>query len=274
MQVRTIPVLAVLSWSLVAVCAAQNSQNTDTNLESAFRQIDRLALGKPGDLPSFLWSKLTTAPPVGEAGTLVGRSFKDVGDKMTYPLTRAIIFESVYPDQEAVLEIVRQALLNSPSRLHPQIAASAIESTLDPEQTVIIEVAGAILKPEKGRESDQKAGGKFKVNLNVSDQGADPPSEQGPLTYRPVGTSEPGAMALGDAILAVAISVDPNLNLAQFPIALNGYALPEFNPPGFAANGPYNLRDPVEMRVIDPLLPFVSPTPTPAPLPSPTPVSP
>jgi glycosyltransferase involved in cell wall biosynthesis len=186
-------------------------------------------------------------------------SFKEVGEHMTVLLARSIIFESVYADQGAVLEIVRQALLNAPERLHAQIVAAAIVSVTDPERLVIIEVAGPVPGPD---------------NLERTDSAANPLAQEGPLAYRLAETGETGALALGIAILAVATSVDPNLDLTQFPIALDGYFLPGFNPPGFAASGPYDLGEPINQRILDPRLPLVSPSPSPVPvIPTPSPPS-
>ena len=266
----------------MAVCSGQGLGNTGMSPDPALQEIDTTAREKPGDLPNLLRAKLSAKPVVATAGTLVGRAFKDVRDRMTVPLARSMVFESDYADQEAVLEIVRQALLNSPSRLHPQIVAAAIVSVLDPQEPVIIELAGAVSAQEEGEDVDEKAvkpvGGKFGVNLEVSDPVRNLPSLEGSLTYRLAGNGEPGALALDDAILAVAISVDPALDLAQFPVVLNGYgqtgfnppgvvANGGFNPPGLAASGPNNLREPVDPRILDPRLAI-------KPVPSPTPVSP
>jgi hypothetical protein len=282
MEAKTITVLAIASWTLMAVCSGQGLGNTGMSPDPALQEIDTTAREKPGDLPNLLRAKLSAKPVVATAGTLVGRAFKDVSDRTTVLLARSMVFESDYADQEAVLEIVRQALLNSPSRLHPQIVAAAIVSILDPEEPVIIELAGAVSAQEEGEDVDEKAvksvGGKFGVNLEVTDQVRNLPSLEGPLTYRLAANGEPGALALDDAILAVAISVDPGLDLAQFPVVLNGYgqtgfnppgvvANGGFNPPGLAANGPDNLREPVDPRILDPRLAI-------KPVPSPTPVSP
>jgi hypothetical protein len=206
MEAKRSVILGIVSWTLVAVCQGQNLAKPDTSPESAFQEIDKIALDKPGHLPSLLRAKLSATPPVATAGALVGRSFKEVGERMTVPLARSIIFESVYADQGAVLEIVRQALLSAPARLHPQIVAAAIVSVTDPEQPVIIEVAGPV--PSLG-------------NLESTDAAANPLAQEGPLAYRLAATGETGALALGIAILAVATSVDPNLDLTQFPIALS-----------------------------------------------------
>ncbi|MBV9275921.1 MAG: hypothetical protein JO333_18655 [Verrucomicrobia bacterium] len=275
MEAKRSLILAIVSWTLAAFCPGQNLAKPSPSPELAFPEIDRIALDKPGDLPNLLRVKLSATPPVATAGALVGRAFKEVGERMTVPLARSIIFESVYADQEAVLEIVRQALLNAPARLHPQIVAAAILSVTDPERLVIIEVAGPVTGSD---------------NFARTDLAANPLAQEGPLAYRLAATGETGALALGIAILAVATSVDPNLDLTQFPIALNGYFLPKFIPPGFAAGGPYDVGDPVNSQVLglDPRLPLVSPSPSPTPVspsppptptprrptPSPTPVSP
>jgi hypothetical protein len=262
MEAKRSVILAVVSWTLAAVSQGQNLARPSPSPELAFQEIDTIALDKPGDLPTLLRAKLSATPPVGSAGALVGRAFQEVGERMTVPLARSIIFESVYADQEAVLEIVRQALLNSPARLHAQIVAAAILSVTDPERLVIIEVAGPVPAPG---------------NLETTDLAANPLAQEGPLAYRLAATGETGALALGVAILAVATSVDPNLDLTQFPISLNGYFLPGFNPPGFATGDPYDLGEPVDQRILDPRLPLVSPSPSPisvSPTPSPIPVIP
>jgi hypothetical protein len=257
METKRNVILVIVSWTLAAVCQAQNLAKPSTSPELAFQEIDTIALDKPGDLPSVLRAKLSATPPVATAGALVGRSFKEVGERMTIPLARSIMFESVYADQAAVLEIVRQALLNAPARLHPQIVAAAIVSVTDPEQLVIIELADAV----PGLDS-----------LERTDLAANPLAQEGPLAYRFAATGETGALALGVAILAVAISVDPNLDLAQFPISLNGYFLPGFNPPGFATGDPYDLGELINSTIVDPRLPLVSPSPSAVPLiPTPTP---
>jgi hypothetical protein len=286
-------IVAIAFWTLAALCQSQSLQKAATSLESAFQEIDATALNRPSDLPILLRSKLTTTLPVAVASALVGRSFKDVGEHMTVPLARAIIFESVYADQAAVLEIVRQALLNAPSRLHAQIVAAAIVSVTDPEELVIIELAEAApglqkdeVAPGLQKDVDKKAVGSvsetFRVNLEASDPDANLPAQQGPLGYRRAAPGEPGGLALGDAILAAAASVDRNLDLTQFPIAIDSYFLPRFTPPGLAATGPYDLREPfgsnpfsanpANSGIMDPRLPLISPTPPP--VPSPSPVSP
>jgi hypothetical protein len=163
----------------------------------------------------------------------------------------------------------------------------------DPKELVIIELAEAAPGLEKdeaapGLQKDVdknaigSAGETFRVNLQTSDPDANLPAQQGPLGYRRAAPGEPGGLALDDAILAAAASVDRNLDLTQFPIAIDGYSLPGFTPPGLAATGPYNLREPFNSNpfsanpansgILDPHLPLISPTPPP--VPSPSPVSP
>ena len=280
MQARTLLALALFSWTLALACPGQNAPSGRTDPGSASQEIDTLARDKPGDLPSFLRSKLSPATSIAAAGALVGRAFHEVGQGMTIPLARFLIFESVHTDQKAVLEIVRQALVNSPPRFHQQIVAAAIASLEDPELPVIIEIAAAGLGPEHSERADENATGAAgaRANLGANDLSPDLSAQEGPLAYRVVAAGEPGALALGDAVLAAAASADPTLEPVLFPFVAFGHFLPEYNPPDPAAGGSSDLPPPVSSSssILDPRLPLVSPSPSPVPvsvLASPTPRS-
>jgi hypothetical protein len=247
-----------------------DEQNKLTEIETAVRN-------EPTNAPVIVTSAISTSVtmPITFSGAAVGAAITGLGSSIDRVSISRLINAAGKARPEAILEIVRVAMHDTPKRVHRDIVAAAVLAVPDAYRRVRVTRAESS-EGYSGSGSDLPSGRQMVDGKSIADgkqvegkqtEGKGGPEELGnePMGYEPA--QDTLGPTLAESILNVAVNSGGD-TFSDLAGALNDSLITLVSGPdgtGTRGNPPFTTVDP----------PPATPTPTvPAPTPTPPPVSP